>query len=211
MALPAQALTSNTRIASAVRVTDETACTGVFEVVAQPYTGLFAHANPVNNTDPSGKAVYKVKHKSSFAGIDHRIIVGDTGTNYSASCYVLEFWGNDGVFFGSKYEPFKNAKWHYDLFPVSAMDKAKDVIAKAGHGQITQTVITSVDVDRKLNEDASKLGGKDGLWIMYFNDCGTGANAWLDKSRTDQFRTHPFTSGHNYINITIDLGYISGI
>jgi RHS repeat-associated protein len=54
MALPAQALTSNTRIPSTVRVTDETACTGVFEVVAQPYTGLFCHADPVNGIDPSG-------------------------------------------------------------------------------------------------------------------------------------------------------------
>jgi len=54
MALPAQALTSNTRLPSAVRVTGETVCTGVFEVVAQTYTGLFAHCDPVNGVDPTG-------------------------------------------------------------------------------------------------------------------------------------------------------------
>lgn len=54
MALPSQALTSNTRFPSAIRVADETVCTGVFEVVAQPCTGLFCHADPVNLVDPSG-------------------------------------------------------------------------------------------------------------------------------------------------------------
>src|SRR5437016_4727873 len=54
LALPAQALTSNTHTASAGCVTHETACTGVFEVSAQPYTGLFAADNPVNRVDPSG-------------------------------------------------------------------------------------------------------------------------------------------------------------
>ena len=42
---------------------------------------LYSHADPVDNADPSGKAVYKVQYKSSFAAIDHRIIIGDTGTN----------------------------------------------------------------------------------------------------------------------------------
>jgi len=57
MALPAQALTSRNPIPSAVRVTDETACTGVFEVVAQPCTGLFAGDDPVNKIDPSGQSM----------------------------------------------------------------------------------------------------------------------------------------------------------
>ncbi len=55
VALPAQALTSNTRVASSVRVAGETVCTGVFEVGAQPCTGLFAADNPANLLDPSGK------------------------------------------------------------------------------------------------------------------------------------------------------------
>lgn len=172
---------------------------------------LYCHANPINNIDPAGAAVYKVKHKSSFPLIDHRIIVGDTGTNYSASCYVLEFWGNDGVLFGSKWEPVKNAAWHYNVFPVSALEKAKDVITKAGHGQIVATLVTSVDVDRKLNEQASWLGGKESTWIMFFQDCGTGANAWLDKSLRQQRMMHPYTLGHNYMNLTLDLGVIPGI
>src|SRR5439155_21274588 len=54
LALPAQALTSNTRVASSVRVAGETVCTGVFEAGAQPCTGLFAADNPVNRIDPSG-------------------------------------------------------------------------------------------------------------------------------------------------------------
>lgn len=54
MALPSQALTSNTRFPSAIRVADETVLYGVFEVVAQPCTGLFCHADPVNLVDPSG-------------------------------------------------------------------------------------------------------------------------------------------------------------
>src|SRR6266511_3567435 len=54
LALPAQALTSNTRVASSVRVAGETVCTGVFEAGAQPCTGLFAGDNPVNSTDPTG-------------------------------------------------------------------------------------------------------------------------------------------------------------
>ena len=54
LALPAQALTPNNPFPSAVRVIDETVCTGVFEVVAQPRTGLFVADNPVNKVDPSG-------------------------------------------------------------------------------------------------------------------------------------------------------------
>src|SRR5438445_6109456 len=54
LALPTQALTSNTRVASSVRAAGETVCTGVFEAGAQPCTGLFAADNPVNMVDPSG-------------------------------------------------------------------------------------------------------------------------------------------------------------
>jgi RHS repeat-associated protein len=152
---------------------------------------LYCQDNPITYVDPSGKAVYKVKFKSSFPLIDHRVIVGDTGTNYSGSCYVLEFWGNDGVLLGSKWEPMKWAKWHYSTFEISAKAKADELIATAGSGKIVATVITSVDVDMQLNEEASELDGQDGMWIMIYNDCGTGANAWLREARDLQNRQHP--------------------
>lgn len=61
MALPAQALTSNTHFAPAARVTDETACTGVLLIVVETHTGLFGADNPVNLIDPSG-------HEFTLAG-----------------------------------------------------------------------------------------------------------------------------------------------
>ena len=54
LALPAHALTSNTRFTSAVPVTKETAYRGVFEGGAEAHTGLFGWDNPVDNTDPTG-------------------------------------------------------------------------------------------------------------------------------------------------------------
>jgi hypothetical protein len=53
-AWPAQAITSSSHFTPAVRVTSETAYTGVFESDAQPCTGLFGADNPVNRIDPSG-------------------------------------------------------------------------------------------------------------------------------------------------------------
>ena len=57
LALPAHALTSNTRFTSAVPVTKETAYRGVFEGGAEAHTGLFAQDNPVDNDDPSGNDI----------------------------------------------------------------------------------------------------------------------------------------------------------
>jgi hypothetical protein len=57
LALPAHAITSNTRFTSAVPVTKETAYRGVFEGGAEAHTGLFCEANPVNGTDPTGHAM----------------------------------------------------------------------------------------------------------------------------------------------------------
>jgi len=55
LALPAHALTSNTRFTSAVAVTKETAYTGIFEAGAEAHTGLFVADNPVNAIDPDGR------------------------------------------------------------------------------------------------------------------------------------------------------------
>lgn len=168
---------------------------------------LYAHADPVNKTDPSVKAVYKVKYKSSFPLIDHRVIVGDTGTNYSSSCYLLEFWGNDGIWPvpHSKYDFVKWAKWNYSVIPRPAMDEVNDLIAKAGSGKLVETVKTSFDVDQFLNQQASTLNHVKGIWVMIDNDCGTGANEWLYYSQMEQFARHPVfvpTSiiYHNYID-----------
>ena len=176
---------------------------------------LYAHADPVNNADPSGKAVYKVQYKSSIPGIDHRIIVGDTGTNYLASSYVLEFWGDDGIFTGTKYDLIKHAKWHYTPYAASASDTINALIQKHSPGKIDATVVTSVNVDQNLNQEASKLDGKDGTWVAFFNDCGTGANDWLAEARNEQFKTMfrpPITGGANYIyNFNIDIGSLTGM
>jgi hypothetical protein len=68
LALPAHAITANTSvIPSAVTVTKETAYRGVFGGGAEAHTGLFGEDNPVNNSDPSGKAVYFVeRHFQGF-------------------------------------------------------------------------------------------------------------------------------------------------
>jgi hypothetical protein len=81
-AWPAQAITSNNHFAPAVRVTSETAYTGVFESGAQAYTGLFVADNPVNNVDPTGlfsqgfgyqahaaiESAYQAEHPGAIVG-----------------------------------------------------------------------------------------------------------------------------------------------
>jgi hypothetical protein len=180
---------------------------------------VYAHADPVDNTDPSGKAVYKVQYKSSIHlgpfYVDHRVIVGDTGTNYSSSSYVLEFWGNDGVFTGTKIDPIKHAKWYYTPKAISASDTIQKLIQEAGGGKLDETVVTSVNVDQQLNQEAAKMDGKPGTWVLGFNDCGTGANEWLYKASQDEFQTlhiSPSTGGANYIyNFSADIGTITGL
>ena len=54
LALPAYAITSNTRFTSTVTVTKETAYRGVFEGRAEAHTGLFGADDPVDGIDPSG-------------------------------------------------------------------------------------------------------------------------------------------------------------
>ena len=89
-----------------------------------------------------------------------------------------------------KWEPLKWAKWYYHKFDVPAKEEVNKLILNAGHGQIVDTVITSMDVDAQSNEEAAELDGQDGLWAMFYNDCGTGAIAWLRESSEVQGRTH---------------------
>jgi hypothetical protein len=94
LALPAQALTSNTRIASAVRVTDETACTGDFEDGARPYTGLFAADNPVNNSDPSGHSTENLPGQSVNSSIMGNLAgqVGGAVARAQTRIYISYAW-----------------------------------------------------------------------------------------------------------------------
>jgi len=146
---------------------------------------------------------------------DHRVIIGDTGTNYAGSSYKLEFWGDDGIFFGSKYEPIKNAKWHFTLYQANAVDTINQVIKDAGRGKVVNTAVTSVSVDQQLNQEAAQMNNKPGTYVLGFNDCGTGANEWLDKAWQEESGNafvSPLTGGVNYIsNFSIDIGSISDL
>ncbi len=82
LALPAHALTSNTRFTSAVPVTKETAYRGVFEGGAEAHTGLFCHDNPVMGRDPSGHAAYFVERKLSMSGGTAAYYLGNSGHGY---------------------------------------------------------------------------------------------------------------------------------
>jgi RHS repeat-associated protein len=178
---------------------------------------LYAQNDPVDNDDPSGKMVYKLQVKSSFVVsgycvLDHRLIVGDTGTDYSGSCYSLEFWGDEGALFGSKYEPVKVATWHYTLYQASAEDTIKAIIKKAGGGKVADKVKTNVDVDKQLNLEAAQLNGYADTYVLGWNDCGTGANKWLNEALRLQPRfVPPLTGGQNYISsFSIDIGSVAG-
>lgn len=61
MVMPAQAITANTHFTPAVPVPEKTAYRGVFGAEAQAYTGLFCQGNPINGSDPSGRAAYFVE------------------------------------------------------------------------------------------------------------------------------------------------------
>lgn len=154
---------------------------------------LYSRDNPINLSDPTGKDVYKVQYKSSFVVLDHRVIVGDTGTNYSGSCYIFDFWGDEGVLFGSKYEPIKYGVYHYRLDPAPAEATARRLIQDAGRGKVDAIVKTSSDVDKIMNESAAKLDGKRQAFVILFNDCGTGANRFLMGAVREQRRRHPLT------------------
>jgi len=102
LALPAQALTPNNPFPSAVRVIDETVCTGVFEVVAQPRTGLFCRDNPVNLRDPSGYDGTVIELNVSGALVTG-LAAFTAASVYEAKTHAI------GTLLVASYEGFRNA------------------------------------------------------------------------------------------------------
>jgi hypothetical protein len=117
LALPAHAITANTSvIPSAVTVTKETAYRGVFGGGAEAHTGLFGADDPVDGSDPTGKAVYFVSRHFQGA-MKSAAYLADFGHGYllftdsSDSGYNNPFWTHQNIVDTYSWHP---SSWSYN-------------------------------------------------------------------------------------------------